>query len=144
MWWGIGDGLVIGDGPADALTTVLLDLSQERRAAGHPKPSLDQLLGAARELPGVAEVVAVTEDGEEIAAAPPTEDVAAAMREAGAEITRQYVERWDRPPDPRELLETLLFVVLGSPDMLLTSGGKVDLQAIETRPERAAGDERAT
>jgi hypothetical protein len=144
MWWGIGDGLVIGDGPADAITTVLLDLSGERRAAGHPKPSLDQLLGAARELLGAAEVVAVTGDGEEIAAGQPSEDLAAGMREAGAEITRQYVERWDHPPDPRELLETLLFVVLGSADMLLARGGEVDLQAIETRPERAAGGQRAT
>jgi hypothetical protein len=132
-WWGIGDGLVIGDGPADAVTVVLLDLAEQRSAGGQAKPPLEELLGAVRDVLGAGEVVAVRSGGGEIASAPPSEDVSSGLREAAAEVRRQYFERWDRPPDPREFLETVLFVVLGAADTLLADG-EPDLEAIEARP----------
>jgi hypothetical protein len=116
--WDIGDGGVIGDGPADVLTVALARVAHEREEPGRSKPSLASVLGGvatavaegAESRPGI---VVTLEGGVEISADDSSDDIAILLREALAEIRRQYEERRGRAPERREILETLLFALVG-------------------------------
>ena len=135
-WWGIGDNDVIGDGPADVITVALRSIADERADAGRDRPSLAAFLSAlGRALPGdVGRLRGRLDDGRDVHAAPgrEAEDVAIVLREAFDEIDRQYAERWGRPPNLRELLHTVLFVLMGgAPDFLAGDGALHDIQETE-------------
>jgi hypothetical protein len=59
--------------------------------------------------------------------------VAIAFREALAEVRRQYEERWERPPERRELLETLLFVLAGGAGSFVRDVAADEVRGIEAR-----------
>src|SRR5438067_1830213 len=123
-WWDIGGSGVIGDGPADVLTLALSAVAHEREEAERQKPSLESVLsGMATALAGTGDArrrIAVSlASGCEVSSNASGEDVAIALREALAEVERQYKERWGRPPERRELLETLLFVIAGGAGSLV-------------------------
>jgi hypothetical protein len=137
-WWTIGEDQVIGDGPADVVTLALRAVAAERQNAGRDRPGLAAFLGGlAAALPRSTgdEVSARLSDGSRVTAGrEAAEDVAIALREAFAEVDRQYRERWDRDAQPRELLETVLFTLLGAPDELLAEAEGESLETIEARP----------
>lgn len=117
-WWDVGGGGVIGDGPADILTIALSTAAQEREEAGRRKPRLASVLAGMSAALGAhgdaaPRLFAKMAGGDHVSADSSGEDVAILLREALAEIERQYRERWERPPSRRELLETLHFVLVG-------------------------------
>jgi hypothetical protein len=137
-WWDIGGGGVIGDGPADVLTLALSSVVSDREEAGRPKSSLESVLGGmaaalSPEEDGRTRIVVSFVDGREVSSASSGEDVAIAFREALAEVRRQYEERWERAPERRELLETLLFVLLGGGSSFVRDLGTADIRGIEDR-----------
>jgi hypothetical protein len=125
-WWDIPDGGVIGDRPADVITLALQAVVEERTDAGRDRPALDELLNAlGRALPGEPRPLrARLQDGSQVPATSgrEAEDVAIALREAFAEIDRHYGERFGRAPSMHELLETVLFVLMGGAADFLAGG----------------------
>jgi hypothetical protein len=138
-WWDVGDGGVIGDGPADVLELALSSVAHDRDVAGRPKPSLASVLGgmaAALSAGGGASrprVAATLTDGSEVFPDASGEDIAIAFREALAEVQRQYQERWERAPSRHELLETLLFVLVGAASSFLRDVKADEIQSIAER-----------
>lgn len=145
-WWEIGDGLVMGDGPADAFMATLTHLTDERNEAGESRLSLKEVLDAMAASMGTPgqprpRIVAKFADGQESESTSaarldfvsPAQDVAAAFRDAIDEINRQYVERWERLPVRRELLETVRFVIIGAGELLGSDRPLGDLRRIEVR-----------
>jgi hypothetical protein len=150
-WWDIGDGEVMGDGPADVLTRALASVSQARTSQGEQLPNLQDLLS------GYAAALAWWEHGSE-AAGPPialhavTErdgserqvrsgdaapgDLTSALISAVREIDAKYRDRWERPPGLRELTETLTFILAYQPEDVLSDLGGASVQSIAAEESR--------
>jgi hypothetical protein len=137
-WWDIGGGGVIGDGPVDVLTLALSSAVREREDAGRPKPSLQSVLSGMAAALSVDDgrrprIAASLADGREVSSNASGDDVATVLREALAEVRRQYEERWERPPERRELLETLLFVLAGGAGSFVRDVGAEEIRGIADR-----------
>jgi hypothetical protein len=143
-WWDTGEGDdVIGDRPADLLTSALANLAGARGAVGEP-PSLAGLLaglGAALSGPSrQVELVAETESGPL-----PTGSEAEAvelmpeLRKVLAEIDASYQERWERDPRPSEVARLTAFVLGPDPGRYLRAADArgLGLTAVRARVREA-------
>jgi hypothetical protein len=144
-WWDAGSGRVLGDGPADVLTLALQSVVQDRAEQEIPMPDLPHFLSALSAAlgppaaPGPA-VIGRLVDGSVAAAARDAtgdvedtgdRDLTIALREALAEVDRQYRERWDREPDLIEVLDTVSFALVGAPELFLSDPDAGALDGIE-------------
>jgi hypothetical protein len=137
-WWDIGGGGVIGDGPVDVLTLALSSVAREPKDAGRAKPSLESVLSGMAGALSAGDgrrprIVALLADGREVSSNASGDDIATVLREALAEVARQYQERWERAPKRRELLETLLFVLAGDAGSFVRDVGAEEIRGIEDR-----------
>lgn len=152
-WWGTGaNDDVIGDGPADLITTALDNLALAAVSRSKAKPTVEEILdGIAAAIrarpeylfgevgytpfkrlvaslePGSVEIV-----GGEYARA--DAGVQRALLEAFTEIVLEYENsELERKPRLSELLSTLAFVLSAEPDRCLSLPDGVALAGIETR-----------
>lgn len=129
-WWEADDqGTVIGDDPADRLTSAFRDLVSGRRERGAPpKPTLPQFLASVREAlrryfrdatemksPGaeVADVTAVLTPGDNLVHPDPQgdEDDIRVLADAFGATAEDYRDVLDRDPSVREIVATVNFIL---------------------------------
>jgi hypothetical protein len=149
-WWDIENGNVMGDGPADLLSSTLSSIAEARENAGRRAPTLQEILdGFASALKIVQDksldkaqptsfqnlvarlesAPAVTSGGEAGAA---DSQVVSAFQQAFAQIEEQYQERWERKPRLAELLEALSFILGYRPDRFLSDADELNISEITT------------
>jgi hypothetical protein len=138
-WWDTSNG-TIGDRPADIVRGALQQLSN-----GSQKPSLAALLGgtAAALRGGGAAIVSddaakvtrltavISKNTKRISGAAGDQAdpaITSTMRRAFDEISRTYLEQFQRKPTTKELLEGMAFVLRYKPDELLSG---VDGQSVD-------------
>lgn len=148
-WWDTGEGDdVIGDRPADLLTSALAELATEQERATGERPSLPGLLaglGEALSQKGHrTKLTAETQGGPVTgeSAAPRAEGNAmqAHLREALAMINAEYQERWEREARPSEVARLAGFVLGPSPERYLRAR---DAQGLQLNAVRAHVEEPA-
>ena len=151
-WWETGNGDdIIGDGPADTITTALRVAAQKREAEQRPKPTLSEMLdavaGALRGRRGdllaggdglsLRRLAARADPGRRVVTGgdrgEPAPDAFAveAFGEAIEEIAAEYEDSaLERPPRLSELLASLRFVLSYQPDEYLSIEEDASVQAI--------------
>ena len=148
-WWGTGEGDdVIGDRPADLLTSALAELANERERATGERPSLPGLLAglseALSEAGGRAKLTAETQagpvTGEGEAARAEGKALQPHLREAMAKINAEYQERWERDVRPREVAHLAGFVLGPTPERYLRTS---DAQGLQLNTVRVLVEEPA-
>lgn len=115
-WWPTGEGDdVMGDDPADAFGSALLETARARGGETQLPEVLGALQAALRERHGNRlDVTAHDVTGEPVAAGRPGADLQAVFTDALAEIAASYRAEWQRDPRMGEIAATAGFV-LGAP-----------------------------
>lgn len=148
-WWDTGEGDdVIGDRPADLLTSALVELARERERATGERPSLPGLLAGLSEAVSDAgqraKLTAETQPGpvtgESEAARAEGNALQPQLREALAKINAEYQERWEREARPSEVARLAGFVLGPSPERYLRTS---DAQGLQLNAVRAHVEEPA-
>lgn len=149
-WWEIDNGNVMGDGPADVVSSTLGAIAEARENMGRPAPTLQEILdGFATALRMVQNksldqaqqtsfqnVVARLQSAPDVLssgeAATADAQIVEAFRQAFANIEEQYQERWERKPRLAELLEALSFILGYRPDRFLSGADEMNILEIIT------------
>ncbi|HEX8394492.1 MAG TPA: hypothetical protein VF665_19250 [Longimicrobium sp.] len=143
-WWKAGPN-VLGDRPADALWTALDGVARARAAAGAPRPSLAEALGALGEALRAAPAETVSgggaeagrlrtvapEGGASAAETAPGADLRDALAAALADVARAYGDAESRPPTRDEVLALFAFLLRPVPRAWLGEGADLPVAAVE-------------
>lgn len=133
-WWHTGENEdeLIGDEPADAVTSMLAKLTSMRKAKTQPPPTLQQLLDClaaalkSTESPRLHDfhgLKARLSDGDELESkANNSEDhhMIDAIKDGIIEIDEIYREAFERSPTLREIVDNFAFVLGYKPTRFLT------------------------
>jgi hypothetical protein len=147
-WWDIANGNVMGDGPADVVSSTLNAIAEARENTGRPAPTLREILDGFAAALKIAQdksldkaqpssfqhVVARLESAPDVTsgseAATADEQIVSAFRQAFANIEEQYQQRWERKPRLAELLEALSFILGYRPDRFLSDADELNILEI--------------
>jgi len=148
-WWDTGEGDdVIGDRPADLLTSALTGLAEWRERTHGERPSLAGLLAglgallseAGRTVVVTAETAAGPVRGEGDAARAEGETLLPILREALEKVAAAYQERWERDPRPSEVAHVVAFVLGPAPERYLRAQDARGLELTGLRAQIGAAE----
>lgn len=140
-WWDDGDD-VLGDGPADMLKEAWRGVLTSRAERNQPQPGFEEALNAyasalqATDLrPSFSRIVAWkgAEPMKEFDGRAADAELASAFRPALDLIGQKYLQRFDRPPTPSELVKTLEFILMYRPEDYLRDASTIDWSDVRLR-----------